>query len=520
MRKQNEFDDFIDKKVGGYASDVPTDLWDKLEARLDDQGRDGAGWWMNQQGWFGLLALIVSGGLIFSYTNSVSVTNVTANTPAVVEASNLTLDTSNDRPKSSPQNALIEIAEGDNRNTTNALRSSDSKLLVGADLRNNLSVDGGNLTKGSQKLSDYGSGVSDKIASLISSSPGVAKPVEQNRLVAGVTRDSESNTLLKSENISKPSIGTTLGDNEVLFQTNEKNSGRLNASARDDFPSQYKSERLTAIKDFENSTLSALIPKATNIENRAFNLPEINDRSEGVIGCKTKRKRNGIFHLELLVSPDVAFRSLESKNEQNESHMLSRDSSENFSNAYTVAARMAYVAESGVTLKSGLQFSQITERLSFTNNEELTSILINAVGDTISNNVLVPRNRISWNRYKHIDIPVLVGYEMGDGPWRLSFSGGVYINIDSWQRGQFISPDSLGLVNFTTAQPDALEVFRRNVGLSVYASVGASYQFADKMQFLIEPHYRHFLRSHTIEEYGLEQRYKTFGIFAGVRFTL
>lgn len=268
----------------------------------------------------------------------------------------------------------------------------------------------------------------------------------------------------------------------------------------------------------ETSMLTAMVPKPTVLEYEA-EAATIGDYSEGVIGCKTKRKRNSTWHLELLVSPDIAMRSLDSKSELSDNHLIQRDSTENFSNAYTTAARMTYVAESGVMLRTGLQFSQITERLDFTNEQEASVIVISG-NDTIVQSSLVPRNRITWNRYKHIDIPLILGYEMGDGPWRFNVNGGVYVNVESWQRGQFMSPDSLDLVNFTTAEPGSYEAFRRNVGLSLYGSVGASYQFADKMQLLIEPHYRHFLKSHTIEEYALDQRYKSLGIFVGVRFTL
>jgi len=171
--------------------------------------------------------------------------------------------------------------------------------------------------------------------------------------------------------------------------------------------------------------------------------------------------------------------------------------------------------------KTGLQFSQITEKLDYTTEEELISVLIDpTTGEIINYSVFTPRNRITWNRYKHLDVPLLLGYQMGEGPWRLNVNGGVYINIESWQRGEILSPYTEELVNFTTAQPDAVEVFRRNVGLSAYASFAGTYQFADKMQLVIEPYYRHFLNAHTIESYGLDQRYRTFGVLTGVRFTL
>jgi len=509
MRMQNEFDSFIEKKVGNYPSEIPDGLWEKMEARLDEEDGGGAAWWMNRQGWFGLLAVILAGGLIFNYVNYDS-NEINGDSSEAIGQSAITYNGAAIKSLVDDKNLDGQTVRGDKSVESIGSSNNEAKKSI----TNGKSVLPPALEKPEDKKASYISEDMKKSAAAVARVDTKLKPkvknANRNSIVSAARQVGDRSV---QESIAVAGVpaepAEVFGKEGLVLSEFDNNKMVHNEALR---------EVSGVAASLESTGLAPLVPRATLLEYDEMKM-SINDYSDGVLGCKTKKKRNGVFHLELLVSPDVAFRKLESKSEVNASHLADRDSTEHFSNAYTTAARIVYIAESGVMLRSGLQFSQITEKMDYTNDVEYTATITTAT-DTFSAPGLVPRYRVSWNRYKHIDIPLLVGYEMGDGPWRFNINGGVYVNIESWQRGQFMAPDSLDLVNFTTAQPNAYEAFRRNVGLSAYGSIAATYQFADKMHLVIEPHYRHFLKSHTIEDYGLDQRYKTFGVFAGVRFTL
>jgi len=227
---------------------------------------------------------------------------------------------------------------------------------------------------------------------------------------------------------------------------------------------------------------------------------ELGDFRSTEIGCKTNKKRNSTWFVDLLVSPDLAMRDLSAKSAQGYAYLNAREETEFFSNAYSATARVSYLAESGVAIRGGLEFSQITEKLDYVNDDVQTITVVFPV-DTIFNGTNMT---IVFDTTVHI----------------LGVNGGVFVNIDSWQRGQFLQPDTTDIVTFETGTPGAYDAFKTNVGLSLALSVSGTYEFADGMSLVIEPKYRHFLKPHTIESYELEQRYRTFGVYAGIRFRL
>jgi len=218
-------------------------------------------------------------------------------------------------------------------------------------------------------------------------------------------------------------------------------------------------------------------------------------KSPSDIGCNFGP--TGKWYLDLLASPDYALRSLAS------------------------SESALYVTVGGISFRTGLMFNQIIEKIDFTNTVLSTDL---PEWDTFPTAVEGQRRRVNYNRYSHVDIPVIVGVEMGKGPWRLNINGGAYINLLAKQKGQMIDqgaidPTNIDLLDFTSDldQGNSFAAFKDNVGVSYYAGVAATYELNRDMQFVIEPHFRHFQNPHNTSVYNVDQSYQTIGVFFGIR---
>lgn len=242
-------------------------------------------------------------------------------------------------------------------------------------------------------------------------------------------------------------------------------------------------------------------------------------KSPSDIGCNFGP--TGKWYLDLLASPDYALRSLASSESALNDHISVRESSESYAGAFTTGLRISYVTVGGISFRTGLMFNQIIEKIDFTNTVLSTDL---PEWDTFPTAVEGQRRRVNYNRYSHVDIPVIVGVEMGKGPWRLNINGGAYINLLAKQKGQMIDqgaidPTNIDLLDFTSDldQGNSFAAFKDNVGVSYYAGVAATYELNRDMQFVIEPHFRHFQNPHNTSVYNVDQSYQTIGVFFGIR---
>jgi len=107
-----------------------------------------------------------------------------------------------------------------------------------------------------------------------------------------------------------------------------------------------------------------------------------------------------------------------------------------------------FMTPSGISFKLGVNYSQINERFTWQDPESIREITIVDTdpisGDTLNTYVTYEygtevEERI--NKYKSIDIPILIGYEKHFKK-KLSFSmnAGIYLNLIAKQRGMFIDP--------------------------------------------------------------------------------
>lgn len=238
--------------------------------------------------------------------------------------------------------------------------------------------------------------------------------------------------------------------------------------------------------------------------------------------CAKFKKGEIRFYLDLLVSPDLTFRQLDPKNPVYTDYTESREATETLEYTFSTGARISAVSSFGLALRTGINYSQINEKFEYVNETETTTTVItDANGIPIDTFVETgARYKTTFNKYRTLDIPVLLGYEIDFKNFVFTVNGGAYVNLIFNQKGDFLSPQDLRPVNFSSNNPDAFPAFKNRLGLGWYGSVSVQYQLKPRLHLLLEPHFKMYPKSVTQPQYIVDQRYLSTGLFVGIRHQL
>ncbi|MGG9970638.1 outer membrane beta-barrel protein [Ferruginibacter sp. SUN002] len=253
----------------------------------------------------------------------------------------------------------------------------------------------------------------------------------------------------------------------------------------------------------------------TFLQNRKFPnvtvpCPTVED---GAAGDKT--------YIEVYAGPDFTIRNFTDTTQSE--YLAKRKASTKVSSAYSAGIRIGKVFKNGVSVKAGLNYSQINEKFTFVQNNlvQVTYIIDPNTGDTTgSYTVTGTRKKTTYNKYKTIDIPLMAGYEIGNGRLHVNISAGAMINVYSWQRGEVLDTNYLPVSITTGKSTTSPYQFRTNVGVGLTGGIGVYYKLTDQMHVLAEPYFRYNLNPMSKETLTLEQKYNTIGLRLGIRVDL
>jgi hypothetical protein len=261
-------------------------------------------------------------------------------------------------------------------------------------------------------------------------------------------------------------------------------------------------EKITADKQtaFLNNRLSPnlVLPDCPTIEKNAA-------------GNKT--------YFEVYGGPDIAFRNL--SDTANSAYLQKRKESAAFSSAFSAGLRYTRVFNNGVSIRTGINYSQINEKFSVVlGNIVQVVYIINANGDTTGSYTTTgTRYKTNINKYKTIDVPLVFGYEMGNGRLHTNINAGVIINAYSWQKGEVLDSANKP-VSITTGKNNSPYQFKTNIGLGFIAGVSVYYKLNERLHLLAEPYFRYNLSPMSKENLTLKQKYNTAGLRIGLRIDL
>jgi hypothetical protein len=184
-----------------------------------------------------------------------------------------------------------------------------------------------------------------------------------------------------------------------------------------------------------------------------------------------------------------------------------------------------------MSLRSGVNYSQINEKFKYINEKDIRYILIitprniiingtpTTVYDTLRFTETGTRTRTTYNRYRTVDIPLQLGYEFGNGRLHTNISAGAIINIYSWQKGDVLDSANQP-VSITTGKGSAAYGFKTNIGVGFLGSVSVYYKLNGRLHLMAEPYIRYNLKPMSRDNQSFTQKYNTIGLRLGVRWDL
>lgn len=460
MNSNRQFDEYIKDQLGNYTPEVHPRVWENIIAEKDR--KRPAGFWvsmLNNRNKLLLLGLIIalsSGGAWLMYKNPFTVNNSTSEK---TERKKIT-----GKPDITSVNNPAEELPFSNTVPANMAPGQDEMALGPNPV---LSVSGKTKT------------------SISSPTPETveldAPKVRPNTFYTGLGNVLVNTTAPALQEDEYPETGGTL-------------LGRLTYNAE-----KYTEKRISGKKKPEpNLPAIAFLPDCPGIEKDAA-------------GNKK--------YFEMYAGPDYAFRSLHDT--ANSAYLQKRKESTKFKSGFSAGIRYTRVFNNSMSVRGGVNYSQINEKFSLKQGNIVQVIyIINNNGDTIGSYTTTgSRHKTTINRYRSIDIPLMIGYELGNGKLHANINAGPVINIYSWQKGDVLDASG-NPVSITTGKSSSPYAFKTNAGVGFMGAVSVYYKLNDRLHLMAEPYFRYNLSSMNKESITLKQKYHTAGLRLGIRLDL
>ena len=298
---------------------------------------------------------------------------------------------------------------------------------------------------------------------------------------------------------------------------------------------KFKNKGNNTPKSIFNTTVSPLAIEELKALNTTFvdstflrieNLLKQNQLTAESENEDYRRKPDFQFSTGLYGGASLALRKLSDKSGENTDYLKMREDTETSLETLQTGLKIAVEHKSGVALQTGFQFMQITERFEFSGSrirrdtieDGIFAYLINPNGDTIPvydqivNTQEVNIQKLEYNRYRFLDIPLSAAYFVGDDDWSIGLHAGVVLNLALKTEGEIF--DAFGEIQ------DLKETnfFKSNVGLTYRGAISGRYLINDNLQLEATVHGRFFPKTITRNTYHLNQKYTIVGLNVGLNY--
>ncbi len=461
MNMNRQFDEHIKEQFSNYNADVHPRIWEKIIAEKDK--RRPAGFWVsmfnnrNKLLLLGLIIALSSGGAWIYYTQ----TQPPIHTEIAVD---------NKHPQSN--------------NITLSQNSPGSAEQLNTEVLNT----GFTETDQNKNLTNSNPVISPGGIKSTSIAPGLENVGENNKPRTGYQNKKYYTGL---GNILVNTTSPDMGEDE--FEGQGTILGRLTYNAE-----KYTVKRKTGKPDPLCFNPVVFLPDCPTIEKDA---------------AGNKR------YFEFYAGPDYAFRSLHDTG--NSAYLQKRKESTSFRSGFSAGIRYTKVFNNSMSVRAGINYSQINEKFTFTQGNVIqVTYIINNNGDTIGSYTTTgTRNKTTINRYRSIDIPLVAGYEIGNGKLHANINAGAIVNIYSWQKGEVLDMSG-NPVSITTGKGSSPYQFKTNAGIGFIGAVSLYYKLSDKWHIMAEPYFRYNFSPMNKENLTLKQKYHTAGLRLGIRLDL
>jgi len=510
MSEERHFDDYIRNEFKKYSPTVPARVWENIIAERKD--RKPVGFWLNLfsgSNLIWLIGLIVAGTtgaiIIAKKTTSPSETAIASINTTNNNLSSTTVITNKDnsnkpsitsidnKTSSATTNKSVDVTNNTINGSTNSI-TTNSTLSSSSNLKNGLDAHQNNIGKTQTTNSDNLIAITNTTGKRAIGRHSARIHIRNTSGKATDTDESASG-VNSNNNITSEEDNTVEGRNQIFTHSSKTIDNNT-------------SKRL----EFEKAMLLSLNTKQASSSLRQKNLPECPTIEKEASGNKR--------YIEVYISPDFALRSL--KDTGNTAYLQKRLASTKVVSAFSAGVRYTKVFNNSTSIRFGLNFSQINESFTYIQgNIVQTTFNIDPVtGDTTgSYTVRGSRYKTSYNHYRNLDIPVTIGYELGNGRFHANINAGLIANIYSWQTGNELDTNAQP-VSITTNKGPAAYQFRTNIGLGATAGASIYYKVTDQIHLMAEPYIRYNFQPLSRDNITLSQKYTTIGIRLGLRFDL
>ena len=301
---------------------------------------------------------------------------------------------------------------------------------------------------------------------------------------------------------------------------------KANLAIRTDLVANQSMRSMPSIQSMQSmqSKFTNASPFASNSES-SIGLASLVAPDNGCANFGQKGK--SYFTVEAVVGPDYSFKSMNARSTEPSDYIGARETSETLQLGFSGGARVSLVTPSGMILKSGLMYAQINEKFEYSTETivsesemPIMDTIINGPADTtfLSGVVTVTQveNQVakSYNQYRMVDVPFLIGYGIEKGKFNLELNTGVLVNVLFRQRGRILDPS----LNPVVITDNAQNYFNKTIGLSVYGSVGLVFRTGVDWAFIVEPNVRYQFNPITKSTYPIIQKHLTAGLYLGGRY--
>jgi hypothetical protein len=331
----------------------------------------------------------------------------------------------------------------------------------------------------------------------------LTKGTNKNHIHSQNKNDNTSSTILKSSN-----------ENELANNERKKKYVHGNTTVN-----------ISKDEDDENVShliVASIIKENLVNQNRLF-IPTVQLKKLPIIAfipCPEAEKNaaGNKKYVEIYAGPDYIFKTYA---DTGEAYIAQRKASTGIHYAFSAGVRYTKNFGSGVSFRTGLNYSQINERFIAFNGFVLERFVqVNSIGDTIANyTTATVQYKKSTNIYRSIDIPIQGGFEFGNGKLHTNLSAGAIINISSKQTGNAVEPNG-NVIDLSSAKANSTYQYKSNVGVSFLGSVSVYYKLNEKLHLMAEPYIRYSLSPMTKSEITFSQKFHTAGLRLGLRWDL
>jgi opacity protein-like surface antigen len=247
----------------------------------------------------------------------------------------------------------------------------------------------------------------------------------------------------------------------------------------------------------------------------------------GIPGCPDFSEERSDWYVEAFGSADMPFKSLQDTRDKS-GFVSHKDSTEHMLLSYSAGIRVSHNLTNNLLIKAGLHYAQINERFDYKNESEkkiVTVITIKTVirgpGDTLlvrdtsQVETVGVRTKRTYNKYRNIDIPLILSWELRRPDYTIGLNGGLLFNVRSTFQGDMLDTS---LVPMSQTTKTASSQVRTQWGLGLYAGVSFIKPVGENMDLFAEPWYRVYLKNVATDQAPFQQKMSAWGLQLGVRY--